>query len=125
MDTSFVLSEILKGALIASIPAFFGVISALFTLFRAWVEAHTKSVYLQVIAREALDVTSAVAQTVAGPLKEAAEDGKLSDSDKQRIKQIALDALRNRLLGILPKDMFPDLDKRLSDAIEASVKQTK
>lgn len=119
-----VLSEILKAAAIAALPAFFGLVAALFSALRAWIEANTRSTWLQVINREALEVVAAVAQTVAGPTKEAAADGKLSGEDAQRIKQIALDTLRTRL-ALIPAHLFPDLEKRLSDAVEASVKQSK
>jgi hypothetical protein len=114
------LSEILKAMLIAATPIVVALLQKLAKKIEAWIDAQTTNETLKRIEHEALDTVAAVGQSVADPIKEAAADGKLTDEEKQRIKRIALDTLKARVSSV-PAALLPDLEKRLSDAVESAV----
>jgi hypothetical protein len=121
---SEVTSEALKCILIAAMPYIVSLIGRLFSYVREYIEASTRNQWLLAIEKEAFEVVAAIGQKTAGPLKEAAADGKLTDEEKNRLKQIAMDELQARLKGI-PMRLFPDLVGKLGHAIEAAVPQAK
>jgi hypothetical protein len=113
--------EEIKHAVIAgAVPVLVTLIGWGLSMLRAWLEAKIKNEWAQRIAAEAFQVVGAVAQAVGDDLKESTKDGKLSEDEKQRLKGIAVNALRDRLKDV-PKHVFPDLESRMSDAIEAAV----
>jgi hypothetical protein len=120
VDYHQLLSDVLKAALIASVPVIMALVTAALGWLKAWIDANVKNVYLQVISNEALEVVSAIMQKTSQPIKDAAVDGKLSDEEKAKIKQIAIDELMARLKGI-PAHIFPDLMGRVGHAIEAAI----
>lgn len=124
MGWSQVLNEALKALLVVSIPALAAVVASLWGYLKSWIEAQTRNQWLIVIEREAFQVVAAVGQSVVTALKEKAADGSLTAEECQYVKNIALDTLKARLSAI-PKALFPDLEKRLSDAVEAAVPQAK
>lgn len=115
-----VLNEIIKGLVVIVVPVLLRIVHRLILKLEAWVESKTTNEVLKRIEHEAFEVVAAMEQAVAGPVKEAAADGKLSDEERQRIKRAALDTLRDRLKG-LPAQFLPDFEKRLSDSLEAAV----
>jgi len=124
MEWNTVLTETLKALLIASIPALAAVVASLWGYLKAWIEAQTRNQWLLVIEREAFQVVAAVGQSMVSALKEKTADGSLSPEDCQHVKTVALDTLKARLSAI-PRAMFPDLEKRLADAVEAAVPAAK
>lgn len=116
------LNEIVTAVIVALVPVALPLIGRLYWWVATWIESHITNQRLQRVAHEAAEVVSAIGQSMAGPIKEAAADGKLSDEDKQRLKRCALDALRQRLAD-LPARLITD--QRLSDAIEAAVHGSK
>jgi hypothetical protein len=122
MDYNVLLTECIKALIIAAVPLVLALIARGYQWATAWIEAHTTNQYLLRIEHEAFQVVAAVGQSIAEPVKEALKDGKLDDIERQRIKTIALDALRARLAG-LPAQLLSD--QRLSDAIEAAVPRAK
>lgn len=119
-EYSEVLNEIIKGLVVIVVPVMLRIVHRLILKLEAWVESRTANETLKRIEHEAFEVVAAMEQAVAGPLKEATADGKLTDEEKQRIKRAALDTLRDRLKGI-PAQFLPDLEKRMSDSLEAAV----
>ncbi len=119
-ETTSLLTDALKLVLMASTPVLLALANSLARKLEAWLESKTTNETLKRIEHEAFEVVASIAQSVAEPIKEAAADGKLTDEERQRIKGIALDKLRERL-GALPASILPDLEKRLSDSIEAAV----
>lgn len=117
-------SEILQAVLTAAIPVIITLAGYLLKLIREWALAHIRGQWLQIIATEAFDVVAYVQQEIAIPAKEAAADGKLDETEKARIKAVALSALEKRLRDI-PAHLFPDLAVRLGQAIEAAVPMAK
>ena len=124
MDWNNVLSEVLKAALIAAIPAALALFTAAMSRLQAWLEAQTKNEWLKIIEREAFQIVAGVQQAVVDPLKEAAKDGKIDATELANIKATAQKALESRLKGI-PAHLFPDLGDRLGHAIEAAIPQAK
>jgi hypothetical protein len=63
-----------------------------------WLKSKTKNEQVQGALDIANDVTMTVVmalqQTMAGPLKAAASDGKLTDDEKTQLKRAAIDALK-------------------------------
>lgn len=123
MDLNQTLTEIIKTIIVVGTPIAMWMAAKLWVWLCAWIDAHTQNQYLLRIAHEAEQVVAAMAQSMAGPIKEAAADGKLTDEEKQRIKSSAMDALRQRLMGYIPSALLTDT--RLGQAIEASVSGTK
>lgn len=115
-------NEIATALIVALVPVALPLIGRLYWWIATWIEAQITNQRLQRIAHETAEVVAAIGQSVAGPIKEAAVDGKLSDEEKQRLKRIALDALRLRLAD-LPARLITE--QRLSDAIEAAVPASK
>ncbi len=115
-----ITSELLKLVIAAATPIVVVLIGKMARKIEAWIESKTTNETLRRIEHEAFEVVAAVGQSVADPIKETAADGKLTDEERQRIKTAALDTLKARL-GDLPKSLLPDLQKRLSDAVEAAV----
>jgi hypothetical protein len=124
MDWQMIMTETLKGLLIASIPALAAVIASLWGYLKAWIEAQTRNQWLIVIEREAFQVVAAVGQTIVVSLKEKAADGSLTAEECQYVKNKALETLKTRLSAI-PRGLFPDIEKRMADAVEAAVPQAK
>jgi uncharacterized protein YktB (UPF0637 family) len=113
--------EQIKEAVIAgAIPVVVTLIGWALSMLRSWLQAKIANEYAQRIAAEAFQVVGAVAQAIGDDLKESAKDGKLSEEEKQRLKRLALETLKERLRDV-PKHLFPDLEARMSDAIEAAV----
>lgn len=124
MNWNEILNETLKALAVASIPAIAALVASLWGYVKAWIEAQTRNQWLLVIEREAFQVVAAVGQSVVAALKEKAADGSLSAEECQYVKNIALDTLKARLSAI-PKNLFPDIEKRLADAVEAAVPAAK
>lgn len=114
------MEEIKHAVIAGAVPVLVMLIGWAFSWVRAWLEAKIKNEWAQRIAAEAFQVVGAVAQAVGDDLKESAKDGKLSEDEKNRLKGIAMNALRDRLRDV-PKHVFPDIESRMSDAIEAAV----
>lgn len=113
-------NEMMKLVIAAATPIIVAIAGKLAAKISTWIESKTTNETLRRIEHEAFEVVAAVGQAVATPIKEASADGKLTDEERQRIKNTALDALKSRL-GDLPKSLLPDLQNRLSDAVEAAV----
>jgi hypothetical protein len=122
MDWQAMTTECIKVLAMAAAPFLLALVARAYQWIVVWIEAHTTNQYLLRIEREAFTVVAAVAQSIAEPLKESLKDGKLDDAERQRLKTIAMDALKARLVG-LPANMLSD--QRLSDAIEAAIPQAK
>lgn len=124
MDWSQVTSEILKGLIAAAVPVLIALAGMAFSWIREYAKAHIKNATLQRVTDEAFVVVQAVGQAIGDDLKAAAKDGKLSEDEKAMLKAKALNALKERLRDI-PKSILPDLETRLSDAIEYAVGASK
>ena len=123
MDTlNQILNELLKAVIVVGVPIFLSLVTAAYGWLKTWVKAHTTNQYVLRIGHESAVVVGAVGQSVAQPLKDAAADGKLTAEEMQRVKGIALDALKARLVG-LPAELITDT--KLGQAIEAAVGATK
>lgn len=122
MDYNVLLTEVIKALVIALVPVLTVLVGRLYCWLVAWIEAHTTNQHLLRIEREAFAVVAAVGQSIADPLKEALKDGKLDDTERQRLKMIATDALKARLAGLPAQLLTP---QRISDAIEAAIPAAK
>lgn len=119
-----VLTEIIKGVTALAVPVLAAVFLQVLHLLKSWIEVKIKNQVIARISQEALDVVLFVAQSIGDDFKEAAKDGKLTEDEKAKLKNIAVDALKRRLSDI-PAKLFPDIEKRIEEAIESAIKKEK
>lgn len=84
--------------------------------------------YGDLLAGFAETAVKSVAQAEADVLKEAATDGKLTDEEKQRLKQTAVDTIKSIAPDVIIKFMSrvnSDVDALLDALIESAVKDSK
>jgi len=124
MDWHTLLNDIIKAVVIAAIPALTGLVALAFSWLREYAKTHIQNAILQRITNEAFEVVLAVGQAIGDDFKKAAADGKLSEDEKATLKTRAINALKLRLIDI-PKHLLPNLETRLSEAIEAAVAKKK
>lgn len=118
MDWNAILNEALKAVITVAIPVASVAAGWAWMKVQAWIDANVTNQTLLRIAHEAEVVVGALGQSVGGPLKEGAADGKLTDEEKQRIKSAAIDCLKTRLAD-LPSRFITDA--KLHQAIENAV----
>jgi hypothetical protein len=121
-NLNYILNELLKAVIVVGVPIALSLATAAYGWVKDWVKSHTTNQYLLRIGHEAAQIVAAMGQSMAGPMKDAAADGKLTEAEMQRVKGAALDALRSRLAG-LPAELITDV--KLGQAIEAAVGNTK
>lgn len=124
MLISTILEEVLAGVGIALAALIAAGIRHLF----AKLKNERLREYGNLLAIYAEKAVKSVAQVEADALKEASSDGKLTDQEKEHLKELAVNTLRSIAPDFIMKFMAKansDLDDLLSTLIESAVKDSK
>lgn len=91
-------------------------------------ENETLRTYIDLTKENAITIVASLNQTMVDGLKEVSSDGKLTEDDAIKIKDMAVEALTatlsDSMVATLTKTV-DDLDKFLSDIVEDAVYQLK
>jgi len=132
-----ILTALLLSALTALVPVVGIVFKALGQKAATWIQAKVDNATLEgILVRlnsAAFSAVTEVYQSTAEALKAGAADGKLSDEDKARVKQTAIDSVKSYLgpkgievlMAVMGLKSESELDKAIGGKVEGAIYQLK